>query len=163
MPDTQTCQPQRIEAFLNGQLSTREEQEFTAHLENCVACRGLLDEAAAVPDTWNRAGVFLKEDEFDRTAAPDGDDEPQTTGPQIQQVLEMLLPTDDPHMLGRLGTYEVSGVVGAGGMGIVLKAFDRSLDRTVAIKVMAPYLAGSGAARQRFLARSPRGGRGYSS
>jgi len=53
-------------------------------------------------------------------------------------------------MLGRLGGYEVSGVVGAGGMGVVLKAFDRPLDRTVAIKVLAPHLATSGAARQRF-------------
>ena len=53
-------------------------------------------------------------------------------------------------MLGRLGPYEVSGVIGAGGMGIVLKAFDCSLDRTVAIKVMAPHLASSGSARRRF-------------
>jgi serine/threonine protein kinase len=35
-------------------------------------------------------------------------------------------------------------------MGIVLKAFDRPLDRTVAIKVLAPRLASSGAARRRF-------------
>ena len=53
-------------------------------------------------------------------------------------------------MLGRLGGYEVSGVVGAGGMGVVLKAIDKSLDRIVAIKVMAPHLAISGAARKRF-------------
>ncbi len=65
-------------------------------------------------------------------------------------MLELLNASDDPDMLGRLGSYEVSGVIGAGGMGIVLKAFDRALDRTVAIKVMAPYLATSGAARQRF-------------
>ena len=59
-------------------------------------------------------------------------------------------PTDDPAMLGRLGGYEISGVVGAGGMGVVLKAIDKSLDRTVAIKVLAPHLAASGAARKRF-------------
>ncbi len=53
-------------------------------------------------------------------------------------------------MLGRLGGYEVSGVVGTGGMGVVLKAHDNSLDRTVAIKVLAPHLASSGAAWKRF-------------
>ena len=69
---------------------------------------------------------------------------------EISQVLSQLDPTDDPQMLGRLGGYEVSGVVGSGGMGIVLKAFDRPLDRIVAIKVLAPRLASSGAARLRF-------------
>ncbi len=53
-------------------------------------------------------------------------------------------------MLGRLGTYEVSGIVGSGAMGVVLKAHDRSLDRVIAIKVMAPHLASSGSARKRF-------------
>src|SRR6516162_2388202 len=36
-------------------------------------------------------------------------------------------------------------------MGVVLKAFDPSLHRVVAIKVLAPQLATSGVARQRFL------------
>jgi hypothetical protein len=53
-------------------------------------------------------------------------------------------------MLGRLGAHEVSGVIGAGAMGVVLNALDKSLDRTVAIKVLAPHLASSGAARKRF-------------
>ncbi|MEZ6090912.1 MAG: serine/threonine-protein kinase, partial [Pirellulaceae bacterium] len=60
------------------------------------------------------------------------------------------LPTDDPDSLGRIGVYEVTGVVGSGGMGVVLKARDHTLDRVVAVKVMAPHLAASGSARQRF-------------
>ena len=35
-------------------------------------------------------------------------------------------------------------------MGVVLKAVDPALDRTVAIKVMAPHLANNGTARKRF-------------
>ncbi len=69
---------------------------------------------------------------------------------RVRQVLDSLGPTDDPESLGRIGGYEVTGVVGAGGMGVVLKAHDRSLDRIVAIKVMAPHLASSGSARKRF-------------
>ena len=53
-------------------------------------------------------------------------------------------------MLGRLGPYEVVGVIGSGGMGVVLKAFDAALNRYVAIKVLAPHLGSSGAARKRF-------------
>ncbi len=64
--------------------------------------------------------------------------------------LDFLTPTDKPGHLGRLGSFEVIEVIGRGGMGIVLKAFDPSLHRFVAIKVLAPQLATSGAARKRF-------------
>ena len=64
--------------------------------------------------------------------------------------LDFLAPSDDPRSLGRLGPYEVLSVIGQGGMGIVLKAFDSALDRAVALKVLAPQLAASGAARRRF-------------
>lgn len=53
-------------------------------------------------------------------------------------------------MLGRIGRYEVERIIGSGGMGVVLKAFNTELNRPVAVKVLAPYLAGSGAARKRF-------------
>jgi hypothetical protein len=53
-------------------------------------------------------------------------------------------------MLGRLGRYEIEQVIGSGGMGVVLKGFDTELNRPVAIKVLAPHLAHSGAARRRF-------------
>ena len=66
------------------------------------------------------------------------------------ELLKLLGPTDDPRMLGRLGTYEVLGVLGRGGMGIVFKAFDAPLNRYVAIKMLLPHLAASGAARKRF-------------
>ncbi len=149
-PETQLCQPERLEAFLRGDLSELEEQQLTAHLESCESCRLLLDEAAAAPDQWHRTTAFLKDDPLDRSALSGLVDDPLAIQPQIQQVLGLLNASDDPHMLGRLASYEVSGVIGAGGMGIVLKAYERPLDRTVAIKVMAPYLATSGAARQRF-------------
>ena len=53
-------------------------------------------------------------------------------------------------MLGRLGGYDVLEIIGRGGMGVVLKGFDRELKRCVAIKVLAPHLAQSSLAKKRF-------------
>ena len=50
----------------------------------------------------------------------------------------------------RLGTYEISGPLGAGGMGEVYKARDTRLDRSVAIKVLAEHVASDPDLKQRF-------------
>ncbi len=70
--------------------------------------------------------------------------------PSTGRLLDLLGPTDDPNMLGRIGPYEIIGLLGQGGMGAVFKGFDRSLNRFVAIKMLLPHLAASGAARKRF-------------
>jgi hypothetical protein len=82
-----------------------------------------------------------------------GMDAATRTGPSKQDSdipLDFLEPSDKPDSIGRLGHYEVQEVVGRGGMGVVLKAFDETLHRVVAIKVMAPQLATSATARRRF-------------
>jgi len=51
---------------------------------------------------------------------------------------------------GWLGPYRVDGVRGGGGMGIVLKAYDESLSRPVALKILRADLAADAAALARF-------------
>lgn len=72
------------------------------------------------------------------------------SAPTELDVLALLTPADQPGQLGKLAHYEVLQVVGRGGMGVVLKAFDPKLHRLVAVKLMAPHLAAHAAARQRF-------------
>jgi serine/threonine protein kinase len=50
----------------------------------------------------------------------------------------------------RLGPFEVVSLIGAGGMGEVYRARDTRLDRLVAVKVLAPQLAGDSEFRARF-------------
>jgi HD-like signal output (HDOD) protein len=50
----------------------------------------------------------------------------------------------------KLGSYELRSLLGRGAMGVVFKAFEPSLNRYVAVKMLAPELAASPNARQRF-------------
>lgn len=69
----------------------------------------------------------------------------------VADDLPFLNPPSRPDSLGRLGHYEVLAVIGRGGFGIVLKAFDDVLHRIVAVKLLAPELAATSPARKRFL------------
>ncbi|MCI0358197.1 MAG: serine/threonine protein kinase [Planctomycetaceae bacterium] len=82
---------------------------------------------------------------------PDGDTRTQIDPTPEPVDLSFLAASAKPGALGRLSHYEVLEVVGKGGMGIVLRAFDEKLHRVVAMKVLAPQLAASGTARQRFI------------
>ena len=50
----------------------------------------------------------------------------------------------------RLGSYQITGLIGVGGMGEVYKATDTRLDRTVAIKTLSAEIASDPELRQRF-------------
>lgn len=82
------------------------------------------------------------------TAAPPLDD---AQDEDSAQVLGLLQSSDKPGSIGRFAHYEVLQVLGQGGFGTVLKAFDEQLHRVVAIKVLAPQMAGTSPPRKRFL------------
>jgi WD40 repeat protein/serine/threonine protein kinase len=65
--------------------------------------------------------------------------------------LAFLAPPREPGSLGRLDHFEVQEVLGRGGMGVVLRAHDTKLRRDVALKALAPHLAASRGARDRFV------------
>ena len=143
------CSPARIQLFLGDQLTGVELQSFEEHLGQCAACRTQLETKSADISWWNEARSYLSKDGPEDWPARANHTEYAEACFPLQHV-EFLAPSDDPRMLGRLGTYEIAGVIGYGGMGIVLKGLDPALSRYVAIKVLAPQLATSAGARRRF-------------
>ncbi|MBC8351589.1 MAG: protein kinase [Planctomycetes bacterium] len=148
--EQRTCQSESVEPFLQQQLSDEEQVAFELHLDDCNECRRQLEEAAAGDDVW----IAVRDSLLSESSGTDCIDDSAEGGAETtfgtDTVLELLAPSDDERMLGRLGTYEVIGIIGAGGMGVVLKALDPSLNRYVAIKVLAPHLGNNGAAKRRF-------------
>jgi hypothetical protein len=147
-----------------------EETIFAAALEKCTLAARLayLDEACAgdaalrqrveaLLESHFGAGGFLQVAAVERPG--EGLDNPacsqetqgETPGSADSGALDFLSPVEQPGYLGRLGPYLIIEVIGRGGMGVVLKAFDPALHRVVAIKVMAGHLAVSATARKRFL------------
>lgn len=108
-------------------------------------------ESGSFPDFLAEAAPAF---EPTRSAESTPNDPTQTSDGSAQSAgisLAFLSPPRDPANLGRLDHYEVVSVLGQGGMGVVLKAFDESLDRIVAIKVLGSQYAANGTARRRFI------------
>lgn len=106
------------------------------------ACEALRTSDATETDTgWMQSSVLIQLDSLQGEA---------NVIDSETISLDFLAPSSQPDLLGRLGRYEIERLVGTGGMGVVLKGYDTELHRVVAIKVLLPHLASSGAARRRF-------------
>ncbi|MCA9130216.1 MAG: serine/threonine protein kinase [Planctomycetales bacterium] len=120
--------------------------DIAAHVENCEECQLALEGMINDGLTMKEAGRLLQQNSSAAAIpAGTGDDPPA----ELQQ-LSFLEPSVNSEALGMFGRYEILRVLGRGGMGVVMQAFDPVLDRSCAVKVLAPELASSAAARQRF-------------
>jgi eukaryotic-like serine/threonine-protein kinase len=149
-----------LKGLLQGDLPEPRQSLAQDHVGGCNHCQKLLDNLAtgekphlsslvlhidriqpksdsAYWAALNRVGSALTE-QFP----------PENTPTDLN--LDFLQKSDIPGRIGRIGSFDVIKVIGRGGMGVVLQAFDRSLSREVAVKILDPQLASNTLARQRF-------------
>jgi formylglycine-generating enzyme required for sulfatase activity len=119
-----------------------ERQAFVKHA--CQGDRPLERQVETLLAAHERPGDFLNVPAFEQVYT-------SALIPAAGVSLPFLEPSAKPGSLGRLGHYEIQKIIGQGGFGIVLLAFDEMLHREVALKVMAPHLAFTSPARKRFL------------
>ncbi len=147
-----SCPPSTaFDALLDGTLGPDEEARLAAHLDGCAACRqhlaartALLAAEVPIPPVSPPREKVLEQLLRDLKA------ESRWSGAEKASPAEGAVTGAEPWSGGRLGPYEVRAVLGRGGMGVVLLAFDPALHRLVALKVLAPHLATLPDARRRF-------------
>jgi hypothetical protein len=161
----------QLRDLIEGSLSDEERAAITAHLDGCEACQHKLEGQACGGSSLLRAAGAVRERPpaqsaywaaiqrvQDATPVPGWADSPIATrlespplsSPSGEIPLDFLKPSENPEFLGKLGHFNIVGVIGKGGMGIVLRALDRCLQRFVAIKVLNPEFASNETAKERF-------------
>jgi len=143
-----------LRSCLAGSLS---DSRLTDHINACESCQQRLDQLARHDRSADAIGRNLRPSDFDEPThiervlkgIREAGDDADLAEPILP--LGFLRPSDYPGSLGRFGQYELLQLVGRGGMGAVFRAFDPSLQRIVAIKLLAPHLAHNPLARRRFI------------
>ncbi|MFT5526469.1 MAG: serine/threonine protein kinase [Pirellulaceae bacterium] len=172
MDHSQDCDRTRLLRLMEEKTGGDEQQRLIEHLDTCTHCQNELETIAADDWWWTRGAQLLRHDDTmevrewldeepaavnslnadaDNRESFSEDSSPSELGGETYGFHELFGATERPGWLGRVDKYEVERLIGRGGMGVVFKGYDAELDRWVAMKMLAPHLAVSGTARQRFI------------
>ena len=168
------CPPDNeLKRLIDGTLAPNRQEVVTHHVGECSACQNRMEFLAtgsefAFPAALlnidnhtppDKSKVWKSIDqvvvEVTRTfqiplKASGPKSKPRLPIGSIEEELGFLSKTSEPGKIGRLGEFQVVRMIGRGGMGVVLHAFDSVLERDVALKVLSPELSSNSTARQRF-------------
>ncbi|HKA07816.1 MAG TPA: protein kinase [Gemmataceae bacterium] len=170
---TATCpDPAVLRGLLDSSLPEPVQAEVVAHLDSCAHCQERLQDLAAdgsgLLDTAKGAKSEVKPEETSafwpalrrvereiRSPAAafsvTRTDTAVVAPPTRETDFSFLDPPEDPEHLGQIDRFKIVELVGRGGMGMVFRAFDACLQRTVALKTLEPQYARNELARSRFI------------
>jgi eukaryotic-like serine/threonine-protein kinase len=167
MKATPACpETARLAGLSDGSLTGAELTELVSHVDQCPYCQEAMRQLSGGSSWTDISKKLIRQSAAKSNKQPvrevpseptpfllaEGTSNESSAKETIRSEWEAFLtPSDRPGVLGTLAHYEVLGPIGRGGMGVVLKGFDTKLQRPVAIKMLAPALAGSGNARMRFI------------
>lgn len=162
-----------LTALLDSSLPDPVQDEVTAHIDECANCQEKLEELAAGSRVLVAAKSARDRSNPERTSAfwpalarLERERAPSTgtltathaeqaivSSPSLTHELDFafLDAADDDKFLGRIDRFMIEELIGRGGMGMVFRAFDACLERTVAIKLLDPQYAKNQLARDRFI------------
>jgi serine/threonine protein kinase len=166
------CNHELLVLLVQDQLDDERSGELACHLDHCVACRDQLNKMSFAETNWKETRTVILEEAHRKSSVTSHTKPPSQVSPEkISSLVRWLEPLDSERStedrgvadhvssdryIGQVDSYLVKRVIGYGGMGVVLEAWDTKLHRAVAIKAMHPHLAANGTARQRFV-REARG------
>jgi len=150
-----------LSGLIHGDIPESQQTVLSDHVGHCTPCQNRMESLATAgnsnlsdivrhidKDTPPSNSAFWKA--LGKAESEVTQDMASLADTPLDLKLDFLQPSDTPGRIGRVSTFDIVRVIGRGGMGVVLHAFDPSLSRDVAIKMLDPQLANNDVARQRF-------------
>ena len=158
--NTACPQTEELRQLLDSSLSDERQLECMVHMDACPCCQSRIESVATEGTNLSEIVRGIHETGPAATSAywPALQSMESTVREPARAVvtktrdttLHFLKPANDSAYLGRIAHFDVMRVLGRGGMGVVLEAFDSRLHRNVALKILDPDLLGDEVAQQRF-------------